>query len=107
VLFVCSRNRRRSPTAEQLFANHPGVETASAGVAPDADEPVTSDLIALSDLIMVMEPIHRRRLQRTFGSHLRHAKIVCLDIRDDYEFMDAALVALLEARVTRHLPSGA
>lgn len=31
VLFVCSRNRRRSPTAEHVFRNVPGIETASAG----------------------------------------------------------------------------
>lgn len=104
VLFLCSRNRRRSPTAEQLFADRVGVETASAGLAPDADEAVTAELVEWADLIMVMEPVHRRRLQRAFGRHLRHAKIVCLDIKDDYDFMDPTLVALLEARVARHLP---
>ena len=31
VLFICSQNRWRSPTAEQVFARWPGVETASAG----------------------------------------------------------------------------
>ena len=34
LLFLCSRNRLRSPTAEQVFAAWPGVETASAGLAP-------------------------------------------------------------------------
>lgn len=38
LLFLCSRNRLRSPTAEQLFTHHPGVETVSAGLAPDAEE---------------------------------------------------------------------
>jgi predicted protein tyrosine phosphatase len=37
LLFLCARNRLRSPTAEQVFASRPGVETASAGLAPDAD----------------------------------------------------------------------
>ena len=32
-LFICSRNRLRSPTAEAVFAAWPGVETASAGLA--------------------------------------------------------------------------
>ncbi|WP_200935043.1 hypothetical protein [Brevundimonas sp. Leaf363] len=36
LLFLCSRNRLRSPTAEQVVAAWPGVETASAGLAPDA-----------------------------------------------------------------------
>ncbi len=41
VLFVCSQNRLRIPTAEQLFADWPGVETASAGLKPDAETPVS------------------------------------------------------------------
>ena len=39
LLFVCGRNRLRSPTAERVFAAVPGVEAESAGVAPDADGP--------------------------------------------------------------------
>ena len=40
-LFVCSRNRLRSPTAEAVFGHLPDVETASAGTADDADNPLT------------------------------------------------------------------
>jgi predicted protein tyrosine phosphatase len=46
---------------------------------------------------------NRTRLTRRFGAHLRHARVVCLDIPDDYEFMDAALVRLLETRVPGRL----
>ena len=42
-----------------------------------------------------MKRAHRTR---RFGAHLRHARVVCLDIPDDYGFMDAELVRLLEAR---------
>ena len=98
VLFLCSRNRRRSPTAERLFAGRPGLEVASAGLASDAEEVVTPEILAWAQLIFVMETVHRARLQRRFGAHIRHARVVCLDIRDDYEFMDPALVRLLEAR---------
>ena len=76
---------------------------ASAGLAPDADEVVTPELLEWADLILVMEPSHRALLQRRFSRHLRRARIACLDIRDDYEFMDEVLVRLLEARVTPHL----
>ena len=103
MLFICSRNRRRSPTAERLFATEPGVETASAGLAPDAEEAVTPDLLEWADLILVMEAAHRRRLQSHFAHHLRRARLACLDIADDYAFMDEALVALLKARATPHL----
>lgn len=105
LLFLCSRNRLRSPTAEQIFADWPGVETASAGVSPDAENPVTPELLEWADLIFVMERVHRNKLAAKFGTHLRKARIVCLDIPDEYEFMDPALIKLLEARVARHLPS--
>lgn len=45
-LFVCSRNRLRSPTAEEWFAGWPGIETDSAGVAPDAESVVSREQIA-------------------------------------------------------------
>lgn len=95
-LFVCSRNRLRSPTAEQVFADWPGVETASAGLAPDAEEAVTFELVEWADLIFVMEKRHRAALQRRFRRHLRRARVVCLDIPDNYAFMDSALVAILK-----------
>ena len=104
VLFICSRNRLRSPTAEQVFADWPGVETASAGLAPDADSPVTPELLAWADLIFVMEDRHRGRLSSPFGRYLKGKRIICLGIPDDYEFMDPKLVELLQARVPRHLP---
>lgn len=50
-----------------------------------------------------MERVHRRKLMRRFGPALRHVRIVCLDVRDDYAFMDPALVSLLEARAGRFL----
>jgi predicted protein tyrosine phosphatase len=103
VLFLCSRNRRRSPTAERLFSGRGDLEIASAGLAPDAVEVVTPELLAWADLILVMESSHRALLQRRFGRHLRRARVASLDIRDDYEFMDEALVRLLETRVAPHL----
>jgi predicted protein tyrosine phosphatase len=106
VLFICSRNRLRSPTAEQVFADWPGIETASAGLAPDAESPVTPELLAWADLIFVMEARHRARLSSGFRAHLRGQRVICLDIPDDYAFMEPALIEVLRARVPRHLPSG-
>jgi predicted protein tyrosine phosphatase len=105
VLFVCSRNRLRSPTAEQVFACYPGVEVTSAGMSSDADNPLTVELVEWADLIFVMEKAHRRRLQAKHRSALRSARIVCLDIPDNYAFMDQRLVQLLHAKVPRHLPA--
>lgn len=106
VLFICSQNRLRSPTAEQVFADWPGVETASAGTNHDAEVPLTAELVASADLIFVMEREHRNRLQKRFRSSLKNARVICLNIPDDYDFMDEGLIRLLRARVTPHLPNG-
>lgn len=58
-LFICSKNRLRSPTAEQIFAGRPNVEVDSAGLAADANIRVSSDHIAWATIIFVMEPKHR------------------------------------------------
>jgi predicted protein tyrosine phosphatase len=100
VLFLCSRNRRRSPTAEWLFSADAGLDVASAGLAPDAEEVVTPELLEWAELIVAMENGHRAQLQRRFSRHLRHARVVVLDIPDSYEFMDETLQTLLKARVT-------
>ena len=104
VLFVCSRNRLRSPTAEQVFLAWPGVETASAGLAPDADTPLTPDALQWADVVFVMERAHRSRLTSRFREHVRNKRVVCLDIPDEYDYMDPDLVRLLKAKVPRHLP---
>lgn len=103
VLFVCSRNRLRSPTAERVFGGRRDLDVASAGLAPDAEEPLTADVVDWAELIFVTEKRHRTVLNRRFGRRLRHARVVCLDIPDDYGFMDPRLVHLLETRVGRHL----
>ena len=104
VLFLCSQNRLRSPTAEQVFADWPGIETASAGLNVGADNPLTPELLQWADLIFVMEKAHRNKLQRRFRPELKKARVICLDIPDEFEFMDPMLVRILEAKVPRYLP---
>lgn len=105
VLFVCTQNRLRSPTAEQVFATWPGVETASAGVDPRADVPVTPELLAWADTIFVMERAHRNKLSKRFGRHLKSQRLICLNIPDEYDYMDERLILLLKRVVPPHLPS--
>jgi predicted protein tyrosine phosphatase len=104
VLFVCSRNRLRSPTAESVFDSWAGIETASAGVDAGAENPVTPELLAWADVIFVMERTHRNKLGKKFKRFLKDKRIICLDIPDEYGYMDPQLVALLQARVSRYLP---
>jgi predicted protein tyrosine phosphatase len=103
VLFICSQNRLRSPTAEQVFASWEGIQVASAGLNHGAESPVTRELLDWAELIFVMEKAHRVRLARNFRASLRNKRIVCLDIPDQYDFMSPELVQLLNIRVPPHL----
>ncbi|CAL4868637.1 hypothetical protein MMA231_02926 [Asticcacaulis sp. MM231] len=103
ILFLCSRNRLRSPTAEQIFAGYPAVDASSAGLAPDAEEILTPEHLEGVDIVFVMEKAHLAKLTRHFKKYLGRAKVVCLDIPDDYTFMQPELITLLKARVTPHL----
>ena len=99
LLFVCSRNRLRSPTAEQVFAGRDGVETDSAGLSADADVMLSADQVEWADIVFVMEKRHRALLGQRFRKQLANKRVVCLDIPDDYTFMQPELVALLERKV--------
>jgi predicted protein tyrosine phosphatase len=103
VLFICSRNQLRSPTAENIFSVWPGIEVASAGLDSAADVPVTPELLMWAELIFVMERKHRKKLSEKFGAHLNRQRVICLDIPDDYDYMEPALMELLKKRVAPHL----
>ncbi len=105
VLFVCSQNRLRSPTAEQVFASWPGIEVASAGTDPNAEQPLSPELLQWADLIFLMESAHRRKLSARFRTSLKDQRLIVLGIPDNYRFMEPALVELLKDRVTRYLPA--
>lgn len=105
VLFVCSQNRLRSPTAEQVFLCRKDLELDSAGTNHGADNPLTAELVTWADVIFVMEKAHRSKLQRRFRAALGGKRVICLDIPDNYDFMQPELVQLLETKVSRHLPA--
>ncbi|MTW10823.1 phosphotyrosine protein phosphatase [Pseudoduganella eburnea] len=102
-LFICTQNRLRSPTAEHVFASWPGVETDSAGLGADADVPLSTEQVAWANIIFVMEKAHRNRLSTKFRSHLNGKRVICLDIPDDYEYMQEELVRLLETKAGKFL----
>jgi len=103
VLFLCGRNKARSPTAEQIFGGWPGLEVMSAGLSPDAEVVCDAEMVAWAGLIFVMEKRQRAKLATKFRKELTRARIICLDIPDKFEFMEPALVQLLEARAGKHL----
>jgi predicted protein tyrosine phosphatase len=97
LLFICSRNRLRSPTAESIFAAHDGLETRSAGIAKDAEYRVGADDLEWADLVLVMERHHAKRLRQLFPKN--QTRVVVLGIPDEYELMQPELVALLEEKL--------
>lgn len=107
ILFICSKNRWRSPTAEHLFAGRPGIECTSAGLSHDAKTPLSGELVEWADTIFVMEKAHKAKLAAKYRAHLAGKRVVCLNIPDNYRYMDPALVELLRTRVAPHLPQAA
>jgi predicted protein tyrosine phosphatase len=107
LLFVCSwnrrRRRRRSPTAEALFSGLEGHSVFSAGTSPDAETPVSADLIEWADIVFVMEVVHRRRVNQRLLPLLRTKRIIVLGIPDQYSYMDPELIDLLRTKVPQHL----
>jgi predicted protein tyrosine phosphatase len=88
--------------AEQVFADYPAIETASACLNGEADIAVTPDLLACADLICMMVTKHRARLLKNFMPHIRQARSVCLDSPDTCTFTDR--VRILVACVPKFLP---
>jgi len=103
-LFVCSQNKLRSPTAEQVFADWPGLSVLSAGTNNDAVTTLDTELVEWADSIFVMERTHRNKLQKKFRKQLGGKRIICLDIPDEYNFMEDALVDLLKDKMQPWLP---
>jgi len=96
VLFICSRNQWRSPTAEQVFRRRAGLSVRSAGTSPSARRTVSENDIAWASVIMVMEDKHKARLKAAFGRLLDGRTMHVLDVPDEYRYMDPELVELLE-----------
>ena len=103
LLFICSQNKLRSPTAETMFAGMPGIDVDSAGLNNDAIVPLSPEQVQWADLIFVMEKTHQEKLKRKFKRHLNGQRVIVLGIPDDYAYMDPALVELLKAKVTPYL----
>ena len=104
LLFVCSRNRWRSPTAERLFDGVPGYEARSAGTERGARVRVNEKLVVWADVIFCMERRHVQRLRERFPETLTDKEVEVLDIPDDYDFMDPELVELLRTSLSGFLP---
>jgi len=103
ILFICSRNQWRSPTAEKIYSRDDRVNVASAGTSPRAKKTVNAKDIEWADIILVMEYKHKDRLKAEFGKLLKYKKVAVLDIPDNYGYMDEELIEILKVSVEEYL----
>ena len=106
VLFICSRDQWRSPTAEQIFLKHPLMSVRSAGTSPNARHKVSADDIRWANVIFVMEEKHKSQLVAEFSRMIEGERIHVLDIPDEYKYMGPELAEQLEPSVTAIYGSG-
>lgn len=102
LLFICSRNQWRSPTAEKVYSQK-GFSARSAGTSPNSRRTITANDIRWATHIFVMEKKHKQRVVAKFNRLIEYKKIVVLDIPDEYQFMDEELVSILNDSVEHHL----
>ena len=91
VLFICSKNQWRSPTAEVIYRNDFRINVRSAGTSSSARKRISQANINWADLILVMESKHKKRIIQDYY-HLDLPEIIVLDIPDEYQYMDEELV---------------
>jgi predicted protein tyrosine phosphatase len=104
LLFICSRNKWRSRTAQELYRNFADYVAKSAGTEPGSRQRVTEGLLGWADLIFVMETKHRDYLRDKFPETIAGKRVICLRIPDDYEYNDPELVDLLKANLSPYIP---
>ena len=105
LLFICSKNQWRSPTAEKIFQKHPLVDVRSAGTARSARRQVQFADILWAVVIFVMEQKHASRLRGEFRAVLKYKELVVLDIPDEFRFMDPELIELLTTAINPSINS--
>ncbi|TWT84694.1 Low molecular weight phosphotyrosine protein phosphatase [Planctomycetes bacterium CA13] len=99
IIFVCSKNQWRSPSAEAIYRNDDRVSVRSRGTVRSAVQTLRSSDIAWADAILVMEDKHRKRILADFPGESELMPVYVLDIPDDYQFMDDELVTLVRSAV--------
>src|SRR3569833_76313 len=101
LLFICSMNQWRSPTAELLFKHHPVHKARSAGTNNNARIRVNQKMIDWADVLFVMERKHRDIIKDRFD--ISDQPLVVLEIPDDYQFGDPDLIDILQISLTDYL----
>ena len=97
VLFVCSKNQWRSPTAEAIYRDDERISVRSRGTSSSAVRPICNGDLTWANLVLVMEQKHGSRLRAEFPDETDSLLIEVLHIPDDYRYMSAELIQLIRA----------
>jgi predicted protein tyrosine phosphatase len=103
LLFICSQNKWRSLTAERIYDGFPSYQVKSAGTDKGARVKVTGGHIGWADWIFVMEKKHLQILRNRYQDELQTKKVICLNIADDFEFMDTELIEILKSKLSEYI----
>jgi predicted protein tyrosine phosphatase len=98
ILVVCSKNLKRSPTAEEMYKNDQRCNVRAVGTSPKAERKISFADLSWADLVLCMEQKHKRMIEQQFGKN-NLPELQVLDIEDKYEFMDPELVDMLRREV--------
>lgn len=104
LLFLCTANSERSPTAENMFRNSRKFEAKSAGVHPAAFRVVDQNLVDWADMIFVMserEDGHLTLLKQ--HADISHKQVFDLNIPDMFPRGDPELENILYERLSCYL----
>ena len=104
ILFVCTANVDRSPTAEFLYLGDPRYEVHSAGTAPFATNPLTREMLQWANRVFVMserEDRHRTLIKLRFPDIT--TPVIDLDVEDRWRRGDPNLVKRLLKKLKPHL----
>lgn len=99
VLTVCSAACLRSPTAAIVLNQEYGYNTKAAGVSLEyAIVPVTGRLLTWCDEVVVMENWQAHEIIGMLEIMHIDRPVVCLNIDDNYSYMQPELVELIKER---------
>lgn len=103
LLFICSRNKWRSLTAEKIYKNNRDFNVKSAGTENSARVRINSQLLVWADIIFVMEKHHKEKLVQNFPQETGNKEIIILEIPDIYKYMDKELIEEIKDSVAGYL----
>ena len=99
ILFVCSQNKLRNPSAETIFPEKEGFDVLSAGLNNGAEIPLTAELVEWAETIFVIEKAQRNKLRKKYRKSINKQNVICLEIPNDHEYMGPKLIAILEQKL--------